>query len=75
MASVPSLSETRKRFYQIPDHVPSPMNKPTGCFFHPRCDRCTQACKEKMPPLEHLPDGRAIRCFHPSDGEKNQGEA
>ncbi len=67
MASVPSLTEKRTRFYQIPDHVPSPMNKPTGCFFHPRCEKCTEQCKREMPPLLTMPDGRAIRCFHPGD--------
>ena len=68
MASVPSLGEKHTRFYQIPDHVPSPMHKPEGCFFHPRCAVCTEECRKKMPPLVTLPDGRTVRCFHPSDG-------
>ena len=74
MASVPSLSKKRTRFYQIPDHVPSPMNKPGGCFFHPRCGRCTEACRHSMPPLINLPEGRAIRCFHPGDEKTTQTE-
>ena len=72
MASVPSLSEKRTRFYQIPDHVPSPMHKPAGCFFHPRCSRCAEECTKRMPPLITLPDGRAIRCFHPGDAAETE---
>ena len=74
MASVPSLTDQRTRFYQIPDHVPSPMNKPSGCFFHPRCDRCTAECRSQMPPLTSLGDGRAIRCFHPGAAPIKQTE-
>ena len=74
MASVPALTDQRTRFYQIPDHVPSPMNKPSGCFFHPRCDRCTAECRSQMPPLTSLGDGRAIRCFHPGAAPIKQTE-
>ena len=70
MDSVPSLSATRKRYYQIPDHVPSPMHKPEGCYFHPRCDRCTEVCRSCMPAFEPLGDTRRVRCFHPLDMQK-----
>ena len=74
MDSVPSLSEKRTRFYQIPDHVPSPMNKPDGCFFHPRCAKCTEECRKAMPPLISMPDGSAIRCFHPAEPHTQRTE-
>lgn len=72
MDSVPSLSASRKRYFQIPDHVPSPMRKPEGCTFHPRCSRCTEECKQRMPVL--APDGedRKVRCFHPMEKEKEE---
>ncbi len=65
LQSVPHLTEGNRHFVQIPDTVPNPMNKPSGCYFHPRCRYCTAVCREKMPPLESRAGGRQIRCFHP----------
>ena len=65
MGSIPRLSDTTKHFVQIPDQVPHPMFKPTGCYFHPRCKYATEKCKKEMPPLVELENGRLIRCFYP----------
>lgn len=70
MGSIPKLSDTSRHFVQIPDSVPHPMHKPTGCYFHPRCKYATEACKNTMPPLVELDNGRLIRCFHPVNLEK-----
>lgn len=32
--------------------VPSPINPPVGCHFHPRCPWATEECKQQIPPLE-----------------------
>ncbi len=47
--------------------VPSPVNPPSGCAFHPRCTRMTQECKEKRPELLEISDGHNCACFHPVD--------
>ncbi|MBE5770351.1 MAG: ABC transporter ATP-binding protein [Clostridiales bacterium] len=65
LASVPKLDQCTTRFVQIPDQVPNPMHKPTGCYFHPRCNYCTAECKEKMPVLKEDGENRRIRCHHP----------
>ena len=65
LGSIPRLSDTKKHFVQIPDQVPHPMFKPSGCYFHPRCNYATDICKKKMPPLQTIEGGREIRCFHP----------
>ncbi len=65
--SVPKLSETRKRFTQIPDTVPHPIMKPKGCYFHPRCERASEICREKMPVIETLQPERQVRCWHPNE--------
>lgn len=75
LGSIPRLSDTTKHFVQIPDSVPHPMFKPTGCYFHPRCKYATDECKVKMPPLKRLDNGREIRCYHPinfTGGETNE---
>ena len=65
LGSIPRLSDTRKHFVQIPDSVPHPMFKPSGCYFHPHCKYATDKCKEKMPPLLKIDGDREIRCFYP----------
>jgi peptide/nickel transport system ATP-binding protein len=45
--------------------VPSPMNPPQGCGFHPRCRYASRLCREVRPMLTALPDGRNVACHHP----------
>lgn len=70
LSSVPRLTEKRTQFIRIPDNVPSPMAKPSGCYFSTRCSYCTEECKATMPPLQDIGDGRLCRCHHPLQ-EKN----
>lgn len=47
--------------------VPSPINPPSGCPFHPRCAKCMEICKQEKPELRALQDGHYIAC-HLYDG-------
>lgn len=38
--------------------VPSPINPPAGCYFHPRCPNMRDNCKGQFPPLEHHGTGK-----------------
>lgn len=49
--------------------VPSPINPPQGCHFHPRCPKVKDQCRRKTPPLIQISEGHAVRCFFP--GEKS----
>ena len=64
LGSVARINDDRKRFVQIPSSLPSPMHKPSGCYFHPRCVHATERCKQEMPPLEQLEGGRCVRCWN-----------
>ena len=45
--------------------VPSPVNPPSGCYFHPRCKHSTNKCVNEAPELlEHEP-GRIYACHNP----------
>ena len=41
--------------------IPNPANPPSGCYFHTRCQYCTQRCKEEAPQLQEV-DGRMVAC-------------
>jgi oligopeptide transport system ATP-binding protein len=41
---------------------PSPVNRPSGCHFHPRCPFAMPVCKEVYPTLRTVAPGRAVAC-------------
>jgi oligopeptide transport system ATP-binding protein len=60
----PDLSEQRERIVLQGD-VPSPINPPSGCRFHPRCRYATAICQEVEPPLTSYGHGHLAACHHP----------
>jgi oligopeptide/dipeptide ABC transporter ATP-binding protein len=44
--------------------VPSPMNRPSGCPFHPRCVRATAECQQIMPALRAIDADHLVACHH-----------
>jgi len=51
----------------IAGEVPSAMNPPAGCRFHPRCPRAMAECGAVVPELREVSPGRAVAChlYHP----------
>ncbi|MFM0153546.1 ABC transporter ATP-binding protein [Paraburkholderia sediminicola] len=62
LAEVPSLDKRKKTFYAIKGEIPSPMNPPSGCHFHPRCPHALPVCKEVVPVLKRAADGQFAAC-------------
>ncbi len=60
----PDLAAKRERIVLEGD-VPSPINPPSGCRFHPRCRYATQVCSEIEPPLVEYGNGHFAACHHP----------
>ena len=60
----PDLAEKRERIVLEGD-VPSPINPPSGCRFHPRCRYATDVCKQLEPPLVDYGNGHLAACHHP----------
>jgi oligopeptide transport system ATP-binding protein len=68
LSAVPRPEVTTRNAREVPrGDVPSPLNPPTGCRFHPRCAFATTQCKEKRPRLATLSDGRAVACHRVDD--------
>ena len=65
MASIPRVDSDLMRLSHIPGSMPRLNDMPSGCAFHPRCDRQTDQCARAVPPL--LPHGerQEVACFHP----------
>src|SRR5947208_12149418 len=65
----PDLSDQRERIVLEGD-VPSPINPPSGCRFHPRCRYMTDICQQVEPPLVDYGNGHLAACHHPLNVDK-----
>ncbi len=45
--------------------VPSPINPPPGCRFHPRCERAQEICCREEPELQELKKDHLVACYFP----------
>jgi peptide/nickel transport system ATP-binding protein len=59
----------RKRIVLTGD-VPSPINPPDGCRFHPRCPVAQDVCRVERPKLATVSDVRSVACHFPIAAEK-----
>lgn len=48
----------------IPGRVPTLINPPKGCRFHPRCDRRTEKCSQERPPWVEIAPEHWLRCYN-----------
>jgi len=66
LAEVPSLTVRKKDFVAIKGEIPSPLNPPTGCHFHPRCPHAASIpgdrCKTEQPMLKEIAVNRWSAC-------------
>lgn len=72
LAEVPRLDQRRKDFVAIKGEIPSPINPPSGCHFHPRCPHATERCRQSAPPLTMVAPGRMVAChLHPATSSES----
>lgn len=63
IAAAPVPDPTRVRLeVPVEGEVPSPINPPSGCAFHPRCPLAVERCRIEVPPLVPTADGRVVAC-------------
>jgi len=58
----PVVEETRERII-LKGEVPSPLNPPPGCSFHPRCFMAIPECSQAVPPLRDIGGGHEVACI------------
>lgn len=59
---VPRLDIRGLDYQPISGEIPSPLDPPPGCHFHPRCPHATARCREERPRLREIAPGRIAAC-------------
>jgi peptide/nickel transport system ATP-binding protein len=62
LAEVPRISLTKRSFHPIKGEIPSPLDPPRGCHFHPRCELAMPRCLTEAPVLKSIAPGRTSAC-------------
>lgn len=66
----PEMSRQRE-IIDLKGELPSPVNVPSGCRFHNRCQYACELCSKEIPELEDTGDGHLVACFRCMDGYKD----
>ena len=67
LASLPKVSERRRRLAPIPGRFPDLASPPAGCVFHPRCHFALERCKAEPQVLEGT--SHLVRCWRADEVE------
>ncbi len=63
ISAVPVVDpDSKRQRIVLPGDVPSPINPPSGCPFHPRCPIAQDICKVDLPPLREITPGHYAAC-------------
>jgi peptide/nickel transport system ATP-binding protein len=62
LAEATTMEVKRKTFVAIKGEIPSPLNPPPGCHFHPRCPHALEICKRERPALSEIAPTRFSAC-------------
>ncbi len=62
LAEMPDVKRKRRTFVPIKGEIPSPLDPPSGCTFHPRCPHAMDICRTKVPVLKEAAPGHQAAC-------------
>jgi len=62
LSEVPRLDRRRTRFAAVKGEIPSPLDPPPGCTFHPRCPHAMPRCRSEVPALKEIAPDRISAC-------------
>jgi oligopeptide/dipeptide ABC transporter ATP-binding protein len=62
LAEVPRIDSRKHRFTAITGEIPSPINPPAGCHFHPRCPLAMPRCAVEVPATKEIAPGHHSSC-------------
>lgn len=62
LREVPRLESRHSEFLPIKGEIPSPLDPPSGCHFHPRCPHAMARCRTEAPTLKEIQPGWMSAC-------------
>jgi peptide/nickel transport system ATP-binding protein len=62
LKAIPSSESTAQELDEIPGVVPQLIDPPSGCRFHPRCERAMPICSEEKPEDVNIENGHMVAC-------------
>lgn len=63
LSAIPNIkNQDKSERILLTGDIPSPVNPPSGCPFHPRCSYCMDICKKEKPCLRTMKDGTQVAC-------------
>ena len=67
MSAFPSIKGPKIRLLALGGEPPDLLFPPTGCRFHPRCERTTEQCSLEQPPMQWHQPNHFVACWHPME--------
>lgn len=62
LAEVPRIQKGKRRFSAVKGELPSPLDPPKGCHFHPRCPFVHDRCRIEVPARKEIAPGHLSAC-------------
>jgi len=73
LKAIPTTDEESKKELQVIEgDIPSPINPPPGCKFHPRCEFAQDICKTDIPLWREMTPEHWVACHYPVNIQSNQ---
>ena len=75
LAAVPDLEVRERSPLAITGEIPSPIDRPAGCSFHPRCPLASARCRDETPVSRTVGTDRSVACHAVDPGSEHGGIA
>ena len=62
LGCIPKIGKAKGKLKAIKGEIPSPLNLPSGCLFHPRCPEILPLCREVEPELKEIAPAHWVAC-------------
>lgn len=63
LKSIPKLGSAKTKLFSMEGEIPSLLNPPSGCLFHPRCPKKMPICETSVPQPFYAGNGHRVYCF------------
>ncbi len=68
LSAIPKLGAKSAERIRLEGDIPTPINLPSGCYFHSRCQHATDRCKREIPVARELDNGTLVSCHAVEEG-------